>query len=346
MTGVNWFKKLIVVNLVLVFVVIAAGAIVRATGSGMGCPDWPKCFGKLIPPTNVDQITWHPNQTFTPGEMIIMSEELLVAQSSFTSSTAFNKSNWSAYEKHDYATFNPLHTWVEFINRLATVVLGFPVMLMLALSFLQKKDKKPKIILSASVVLLIGFQAWLGKIVVDRNLQGTTITYHMIGVFVIIAVLIALYHITKENRESSTADKSYKWAIAGSIFLTLLMVLLGTQVREEIDLIAKASADRSTWIEQLSSIFIYHRSLVWLVVGLNGYIFFKAMKNDWFVKATRNILIVIVVESVVGIIISYFSVPAVSQPIHIFLAALLFAFQVDLYMKVRKPNLDLAAAEL
>lgn len=345
MTGVYWFKKLIVVNLVLVFVVIAAGAIVRATGSGMGCPDWPKCFGKLIPPTNVDQITWHPNQSFTPGEMIIKSDELLVAQSSFTSRTEFDKENWSPYEKHDYATFNPLHTWVEFINRLATVVLGFPVMLMLALSLFQKKSKKSKITLSALVVFLIGFQAWLGKIVVDRNLQGTTITYHMIGVFAIIAVLIALYHISKEHKESPKSNKPFKWAIAASIILTLLMVLLGTQVREEIDLIAKASTDRSAWIDQLSNIFIYHRSLVWLVLGLNGYILFQAMKNDWFVRSARNVLIVIVAEAVVGIIISYFSVPAVSQPIHLFLAALLFAIQVDLYMKVRKPKLDLAVAQ-
>ena len=104
--------------LILVYLVILAGALVRMTGSGMGCPDWPKCFGYYIPPREQKELEFTPNKAYDEGQVIIKDEGLLVAKSDFVASTSFSETDWEAYTKHDYAIFNPAHTWIEYINRL------------------------------------------------------------------------------------------------------------------------------------------------------------------------------------------------------------------------------------
>ena len=113
----NSFIRSVKISLILVYLVIAAGSIVRMTGSGMGCPDWPKCFGYLIPPTERAQLDWKPGHKYTKGQVIILKEELRVANKNFSSSDSFDEDNWGLYTQHDYALFNPYHTWIEYLNR-------------------------------------------------------------------------------------------------------------------------------------------------------------------------------------------------------------------------------------
>ena len=334
-----WFKRLVVINLVLVFIVVIAGSIVRVTESGMGCPDWPKCFGAYIPPTSEDQVTWHEGEDFFEGQMIIHEEKLYNAKKDLTASTSFNPAEWAEFTKHGYATYNPVHTWIEFINRLATVALGFPVMALFALSFFYWKDRRARVYLSFAVVFLVGFQAWLGKLVVDSNLKGQTITLHMIGVFAIIGVLLILLAKARRTKEEiAFPDKLFKRLSSVALYITVLMVVLGTQVREQIDMIAKTTTDRMLWIDQVDWMFITHRSLVYLVIAVNGYLLYQAIKNNW--HKTRWIMIagIIIAEAVVGIILAHYGFPKAAQPLHLLLSTMLFALQFDLLIQLRAPR--------
>ena len=138
-SGYNRFTR---ITLFLSIFVVFAGSMVKVTGSGMGCPDWPKCFGYYIPPFDEEQLTWKSNFHYNSGEMIFWEGDLLKANIDFSSDDNFKIENWSIYDKHDYHVYNPIHTVIEYVNRLVSVLLGFSVVLMILFSFKSSNHKK------------------------------------------------------------------------------------------------------------------------------------------------------------------------------------------------------------
>ena len=187
------FKTTIITSFILVLLVIFAGSMVRMTGSGMGCPDWPKCFGYLIPPTTEKDVFWKSNFNYKKGVMILRNEKFYSAKIDFLSSNEFMSSNWLEYTKHDYNEFSVMNTWFEFINRFIGAIAGLSTLIMFLFSFNFLKTKPGITIMSFIVVLSMLFQAWLGKLVVDSNLSPYKITVHMLMAIVILRLIIFIY---------------------------------------------------------------------------------------------------------------------------------------------------------
>lgn len=318
------------VALVFIFMVIVAGSVVRMSGSGMGCPDWPKCFGYLIPPTNAEVLAWKPNHQFEKGQMIILDETLLVAQEAFISSSEFSTSHWGKYTKHDYATFNVAHTWTEYINRLFGALSGLPVLLLVFVCIKHRKKSNWLVMLSLATLFMLGFEAWLGKIVVDGNLIPGQITIHMIGAVIIVVLLLAI--IAKSHVTKLTITKPWRtllWFCAG---LSLVQIILGSQVREQVDHLLEAGVMRNNVVANIDAFFEWHRSLAILVIISNGLFVWK---TNGLIKTNHTIWLAafISLEVIVGIALSYLGLISWMQPLHLLLALLIFMVQVHLIFR-------------
>ena len=326
-------------SLVLVLLVILAGSLVRMTGSGMGCPDWPKCFGYFIPPTDVSQIEWKSNTNFKKGIIIKFEERLIFAKEDFKSGSFIDLNNWNDYTKHDYSDFDPVKTWIEFLNRLIGVIAGLATLSMLFLSISLWKKKKTIFFISLAIVLGMGFQAWLGKLVVDSNLAPYKITTHMLMALVIVSLLIYSIFLIKGNTYNIVVqNNSLKILIVFSVLISLIQITIGTQVREFVDIQYESFGPekKEMWLTNPNFYFYFHRSFSILIFLVNLILFYLAYRKKMYLGIIEKIMFIIFLEIVVGIAMYYGDFPLLSQPIHLILATLLFSYQFYWMLHIRR----------
>ncbi|RBQ10384.1 COX15/CtaA family protein [Pedobacter miscanthi] len=340
------FISINLITIVVTLLVILAGGIVRSTGSGMGCPDWPKCFDRYIPPTDVSQLPADYKEKYVAGRLKKNEKFAKYLES-------MGKVALADSIRHDKSItipeeFNPTKTWTEYLNRLAGVAAGIFLFLTVVFSFTYRKTAKRIIVLSILNLLVVGYQGWLGSIVVSTNLTQWVVTVHMLLALVILAISIYTYNYAKQlNKTPSVIMYRILW-LKGFLFFTLIIsiiqIVLGTDVREAIDEIAKALAynSRNTWISKVGSVFSYHRDLAILVVVTNA-IVYKMVIDRFSGKAAplltaRFILITLLVQLLSGFALAYIAFPPVAQALHILFSTLLFSLQFYLYLLVYRTS--------
>ncbi len=327
-------------SFVFTFLVILAGSVVRTTQSGMGCPDWPKCFGYYIPPTDPSQVDFHPHHAYTKGMMVIVNDTLWRATSPFKSGEVFSREHWEKYPKHNYAKFFVQHTWIEYINRLLGALMGVFVLGTFVSSFFQKKHRSAFIGLSFSLLFLTGFQAWLGALVVDSHLAPVKITIHMLAALLLLALSQWILYLSNHKERKNHEEQILKPLAISALIFTLIQVLLGTQVRESIDIIANelGHEQRELWVDMLPSSFLIHRAFSLMVLALNTFLYLKGKKSGdpQIVLFTTLSGFIVLAEITVGISLSLSGMPAFLQPIHLLLSTLLFSAQFAVWLNLRK----------
>jgi cytochrome c oxidase assembly protein subunit 15 len=299
-TQTGLFRTFGIATVFSVFFLILVGGIVRSTGSGMGCPDWPKCFGTWIPPTQVEQLPMDYQERFSTVN-------------------------------HSVAEFSVFKTWTEYLNRLLGVLVGILIFITLILSLRFRRERPVVTILSFAAFILVAFVGWLGAKVVASNLMPGMITMHMLGAILVTGCLIFAVSYAKSPELSAlrpgsmTGIRAY-WTVC--ISLAFMQLILGTQVREAIDIVAKELNDsqRELWIDRMPLVFYIHRSasLAFLVISFLLHYRIRGASSDSnsVLKASNIHLIVTFIAIALGIVLAYLDMPAFAQPLHLLMGSM------------------------
>ena len=305
----NFFQKTALAALLATIFLIYVGAIVRATGSGLGCPDWPKCWGEFIPPTSLDQVDF---------------DKLNIEK--------FQKKNPSITRESLAAEFNPVHVWVEFINRLVSLPVGLFTLSTFLLSFQFLRKQKRVFFGSFAALALVLTNAILGAIVVSSGLKPGVITLHMALAIILICVFV--YIIYRGGQRLPSVNLGSQKGLLRSFLIILFVAcvvegIMGSQVREITDELALKFKDtpRNVWHEILEQkgIYLFHRSFSWVILVLGIFLFAKTRNADGdlaqlSIKVTFG---VILAQMVLGVLMSHVSVHPVVQVLHIGLSSVL-----------------------
>lgn len=311
------FQRIALVAFITVEILIFVGAIVRATGSGLGCPDWPKCYGQYFPPTRAEDISF---------EKIDLEK--------FRSKAArLGRDPATITPERIRAEFDPVATWVEYINRLTSMPVGFSVFALLIASFGERKRGRTPVFLAAiSAFLLVGINAWLGRNVVISGLKPGIITLHMALAILLQCVLVYTTWAGRADpwklawkSQPANALRLLAWGLFGLIVVEGVM---GSQVRELTDHLAHTHAGelRSQWVAELENSWVYlaHRSFSWLILVV-GVVFLwlshkHLRKTSWL---EYSVFALIFSQMLLGVVLAHVGIVAVAQVLHIGLSSLL-----------------------
>jgi len=303
------------------------GGLVRSTDSGMGCPDWPKCFGSFIPPTSVNDLPKDYKEYYSDYRDKKNQKFARFLNSIGQEGTA--QKLLSDPEVRKEADFDPVKTMIEYVNRLIGAVIGLLLTALFVVSFKQLPIHRMLIGTAWFLVLVTG---WFGSIVVSTNLTPWTVTIHLGLAFLIIGFLSASFSLLTIN------PKKHKeipvLLILTCTILLMVQIFLGTTVRSEIDALANTGMARESWISALSNRFIIHRTFSWIVLisfALLSWYLFKRSGPEF---SSFGLLAVVLSLISSGAILSYLGVPWLVQPVHLLLAVMAFGFLISLGVSV------------
>lgn len=291
MNRLTSFQRLALWTTATTYFLILVGGLVRASGAGLGCPDWPRCFGGWVPPMSVAEL---PPQ-------------------------------------FDPAQFNPTLMWTEYLNRLLGATVGL-LIVATAVSAWRHHRRDARILwTTVAAVLLTGFQGWLGGRVVAHELAAWIVTVHMVVALVIVQMLLYVtVRAFPASHSSTPAPRHVRTFATVLIAITLIQIVLGTQVRSGVDAALDAGVARDAALAMVGTYDLLHRDAAFVV--LLGSILFQ-----FWLAARRAPMVVLrwswislglaVLQVGLGVVMAYVTLSPAAQVLHLTVASLFLGAQ-------------------
>ncbi len=307
------FQRLALWTIAATYFLILVGGLVRASGAGLGCPDWPRCFGSWIPPASAANL---PPQ-------------------------------------FDVSQFNPTRMWTEYLNRLLGVTVGFLILATTISAWRHHRHEPRIVWTTTIALLLTGFQGWLGGRVVAHELAAWIVTVHMIVALVIVQLLLYAAVEAFGNAEGGrltaeggrlTADggrlTAEGIAVAALILLTLVQIAFGTQVRGAVDAALDAGIARDLALGTVGRLDVLHRDLAFAVLLGSAALTFWLLRGNAHPRVIRWSYVVLslaILQVVLGVVMAYGSLLPAAQVGHLTVASLLLGAETVVFLMGRRP---------
>ncbi|MCX7606893.1 MAG: COX15/CtaA family protein [Bacteroidia bacterium] len=282
------FRRLALGVFLLFFLVILAGVTVRVLGAGMGCPDWPTCYGQLIPPTHESQLPADYRERYAVAGRLA-------------------------------EPFDPFKTWVEYLNRLVSVLAGISVIFWVGYAWFYLRAYPVLLRYVTAVPILLVIQALLGWRVVATYLAEYMISIHMFfSLLLTMSVLLAWAWTFRLSERAQAGDwrfyEALGWVSWGAL---LVQVFLGTLVRSAIARYGvEEGLDR--WI------FYLHRTFSWFVLAGWSYFHWRVYREPVRLPLARRwaswTTIALLIQAITGAVMVYIRFAAPLQVMHLVLS--------------------------
>ena len=296
----KFFFRSALISTILSYLLIFVGGLVRVSGSGLGCPDWPKCFGRWIPPTSIEQIPAHI----------------------------------------DPAIFNIVLAWIEYGNRMLGVIVGISIVVMTIIAIIYFRKNSKILYSSILSLFLVGANGGLGAIVVSSLLNPFVVSLHMILALFLVSVLsyttIESYKLTNSNQFTGIhLSRSVSISLIALWILIIVEILLGTGIRTNIELIAidNPLLSKGELLNSLESYKYLHSVLGFSLLFLSAYLSYL-FKDDFFGLSKQLVYFIfgmILFQIFLGELMIFFELPQLTRLFHTWGSSWLVGIIIILY---------------